>query len=80
MVHSGNLLVLWPFYPLTRPSLQDYDCVASHPDLFAKAGYVHNILDSFAYNFASSPYLPPTIYPELASYFYGNPGRFESYE
>jgi hypothetical protein len=56
--------------------LQDDDYVASHPDLFAKAGYGHNILDSFADNFASSPDLPPTIYLGLRFWFCGNPDRF----
>jgi hypothetical protein len=79
-IGSSNLLVLWHLRPLTRPSLQDGDCVASHPDLFVKAGYVHYILGSVAYNFASSPDLPPTIYPGRPSDFYGNPDRFEPSE
>jgi hypothetical protein len=60
--------------------LQDDGCVASHPGLFVKAGCVHNILGSFAYNFSSSPDLPQTIYLGLPSYFYGNPDRFEPSE
>lgn len=61
-VQYDNILLIYQrFLPLMRPSLQDGDCVASHPVSSAKSGYDRDSVCSLACIFANSPELPPAI-------------------